>query len=57
MTACLGKRILDVIALLNLEQSAHITIDFILVTTYVVSGHGGDGATVGLDDLCGLFQP
>lgn len=57
MAACLGKRILDVTALLNLEQSAHITIDFILVTTYVVSGHGGDGSTVGLDDLCGLFQP
>ena len=23
----------------------------------MVSGHGGDGLTVGLDDLSGLFQP
>jgi len=23
----------------------------------VVSGHGGDGLMVGLDDLSGLFQP
>ena len=23
----------------------------------VVSGHGGDGGTFGLDDLSGLFQP
>ena len=23
----------------------------------MVSGHGGDGLTVGLDDLCGFFQP
>ena len=23
----------------------------------VVSGHGGDGLVVGLDELCGLFQP
>jgi len=23
----------------------------------VVNGHGGDGFVVGLDDLCGLFQP
>ena len=23
----------------------------------VVSGHGGGGPMVGLDDLCGLFQP
>ena len=23
----------------------------------VVSGHGGDGLVVGLDDLRGLFQP
>ena len=24
---------------------------------HVVSGYGGDGLTVGLDDLSGLFQP
>jgi len=23
----------------------------------VVSGYGGGGSVVGLDDLCGLFQP
>jgi len=23
----------------------------------MVSGHGGDGLTVGLDDLTGLFRP
>ncbi len=23
----------------------------------VVSGHGGDGSTIGLDDLGGLLQP
>ena len=23
----------------------------------MVSGHGGDGLTIGLDDLSGLFQP
>ena len=24
---------------------------------YMLSGHGGDGSAVGLDDLSGLFQP
>lgn len=24
---------------------------------YMVSGHGGDGLVVGLDDLRGVFQP
>ena len=27
------------------------------VTEDMVSGHGGDGLMVGLDDLSGLFQP
>ena len=44
----------DVVESLSLEvfkKRGDVTL------TVVVSGHGGDGLTVGLDDLRGLFQP
>ena len=44
----------DVVESLSLEvfkKCGDVTV------TAVVSGHGGDGLTVGLDDLRGLFQP
>jgi len=31
--------------------------EFLVALRYMVSGHGGDGLMVGLDDLSGLSQP
>ena len=33
------------------------TGQFTMAQRDIVSGHGGDGLTVGLDDLCVFFQP